>query len=196
MKGLQILVVLCLIGGAIYFLKFSKPSLTSNISQTGNEIIIEAGDVRGTFTRLESFHDTFMLFGGGFINDKNAISPITLSTLQIDQARDIWRQYPDFNKCKSAGAPLAKQMIQGMSFIPTDSNVLAVMKRGLDDSFANVKKGADRVCMTIEGSYLQLEDVQIPEHNLNLTEKFTNMNFFLGAGAEIVECKTLLEEEG
>ena len=196
MKFFLILLILGLIGAGLYFSGVLKPGSmgkSSNVTLTESGASVDLADVKVDFSVTEEFSGDYMLFGGSYLSHKNAVVPTVLSGLHMDDVKDIYKDYPDFHKCASPGASLAKPLVLSLDFIPMDSSVLKELKDAINTFHANIKNDGDRVCVSISGNYLQLKKATIKANSADVTSKYGNLNFRLVDSAEMIDCKNFLE---
>ena len=98
-----------------------------------NELYVEAGDVDAYFELLESFSETYMLFGATPTTYKEAFNEFWLHAISMADLRPIYREHPDFYMCKSPGAPRAQKAVQTMNIITADSSVLEALNEAVSE---------------------------------------------------------------
>jgi hypothetical protein len=161
------------------------------------ELALETADFDVYFELLEPFSETYMVFGGGQMRHKNSFSSITLSTIAMQDARPIYAEYPDFHKCASPGAALAKDALGQMNIVPADSSVLDSLKEVLSEHKDSFKEGGDRVCVKLEGKLLEMASVIVREVGEDIIDQLPNRargNYFLVESAEIVDAQDALDD--
>jgi hypothetical protein len=170
--------------------------VTVQIDEEG-ELAVETADFDVYFELLESFSETYMVFGGGQMRHQNSFSKITLSTISMEDARPIYANYPDFHKCASPGAALAKDAVGQMNIIPSDSSVLDSLKEVLSEHKASFKEGGDRVCVKLEGKMLEMTSVIVRKADEDILDQLPNQardDYFLVESAEIVDAQAALND--
>ena len=193
MKNLLISLVLILSGLAI-LVNCGKE--TVQIDEDG-DLAVETADFDVYFELLDSFSETYMVFGGGQSRHRNSFSKISLSTISMEDARPIYEYYPDFHMCSSPGAALAKDAVGQMNIVPADSTVLKSLKEVLSAHEASIKEGGDRVCVQLEGKMLEMISVIVRKEEDDIIDempKQTRENYFLVESAEIVDTQEALED--
>jgi hypothetical protein len=169
---------------------------TVQIDEEG-ELAVETADFDVYFELLEPFSETYMVFGGGQMRHKNSFSKITLSTISMEDARPIYANYPDFHKCASPGAALAKEAVGEMNIVPADSSVLDSLKEVLSEHEASFKEGGDRVSVKLEGKMLEMTSVIVRKVDEDIIDQLPNQaryNYFLVESAEIVDTQDALTD--
>ena len=169
---------------------------SGNITISGDEVTVHRADLEGTFIATDVLSDTYMLFGGTYTAHKNAISPILMAGLAIEEAKGIYESYPDFFMCGSPGASLAKSLISDLIIIPFSSPVLRTLKDAIDIFKQNIGIGGERVCVALEGEQLEMQSVILKQTKEEIGHRFGQKRFYLVRLAEQVECKSLLEDDG
>jgi hypothetical protein len=161
------------------------------------ELALETSDFDVYFELIEPFSETYMVFGGSQMRHKNSFSSIILSTISMEDARPIYANYPDFHKCASPGAALAKEAVGEMNIIPSDSSVLDSLKEVLSEHKASFKDGGDRVCVKLEGKMLEMTSVIVRKVDEDIIDQLPNQardNYFLVESAEIVDAEASLND--
>ncbi len=163
-----------------------------SVTVTGAEVTVATKDLDVRFSRTSSWSDTIMIFGGASLDHENAVNPITLAGLKIEDARGISESHPDFYRCNSAGAGLSQSLIAQFDLIPADSGILGILKDALDEFNANLRSGGDRVCVRLQGSELKLVSATAREVGGDMSGPLSNSRFYLVTSAEKVEGKAAL----
>ena len=115
-------IVVLLVVGAAAWLAFNflggpgGPDLTVE----GDQVLLATGDLDVRFAKGKTFEDTYMVFGGGELEHRNAVANVTIAGLSLRHAKPIYRRYPDFHRCASPGAGIAKDKIVQLDMIPAD----------------------------------------------------------------------------
>jgi hypothetical protein len=168
---------------------------TTRIDEDG-ELALETADFDVYFELLDSFSETYMVFGGGQMQHKNSFSEINLSTISMEDVRPIYEDYPDFHKCSSPGAAIAKDAVGQMNIVPADSSVLNSLEDVLSEHEASFKEGGDRVCVKLEGKMLEMTSVivrKVDEDIIDQLPKQAREDYFWVESAEIVDTQEALE---
>jgi len=200
MKVFIILVLLILVGvGGYYVWKgdLGRIGASSNVEVLSDEVIVNAGDIKASFIDNGSFYGDYMLFGGTYVAHKNAVGPVLLSGLDIEDAKQIYRDYPNFHRCSSPDASLAKPLVQDLNVVPKDSSITGKLKESLREFNRNInmKDGGERVCISIAGNELEMESAKITKDNIDVTNTFKMKHFQLVHNIEMVECASLLASD-
>ena len=190
MKKLLVLVVVVVVSwfGINQFLSSKGSDLTIN----GDEVLLATGDLDVRFSKGKPFEDTYMLFGGGHIEHRNAIANVSLAGLSVRHAKSISRRYPDFYRCASPGAALAKDRIVDLNMVPANGEMLDFLKSSLEEFNDNINNGGDRVCVQLSGSRLTLTSVEVREVGENVTDTIKMSDFYLVDSASRIECQQVL----
>jgi len=138
---------------------------------TDNEVIVKTGSMDVHFSRGTLFAQTYLIFGGIEMKQSDAIAKISLSGLELNTARFIHSRYPDFNSCKSPGAPLAQKAIRQVAIVPADSEVMDNLRKTLADHQASLHPSGKRVCVRLVGEVLKLESAIIRANNQDVTNE-------------------------
>jgi hypothetical protein len=188
-KLLVLLAVVVIASFAVRQLTSTKgPDLTIN----GDEVLLATGDLDVRFSKRGSFSDTYMVFGGGHLDHRNAVANVTLAGLSVREAKPIYRRYPDFHRCASPGAALAKDKVTQLDMVPVNGKTLRLIKSSLEDFDESIRTGGDRVCVRLRGSHLKLKSVEVREVAENVTDTFKMTDFYLVDSASRVECRQAL----
>ena len=169
------------------------PPLLVNCSQsapslTDEEVVVKAGQLDVHFSRVKPFAATYMLFGGAENNHGNAFTQITLFGLEQNKAKYIHSRFPDFYKCKSAGAPMAQKETCQLDIVAADSKVLKNLKKSLSEFNKNVGNDGDRVCVRLKGEILRLTSAVVREMDQDITNELPpaiHKDYFFVQSAEL-----------
>ncbi|NIO28661.1 MAG: hypothetical protein GTO29_08920 [Candidatus Latescibacteria bacterium] len=162
----------------------SGPSITTD------EVIVKADKLDVHFSRIRSFANTYVIFGGIEMNQSAAISKISLSGLEINIARSIYSRYPDFHMCKSPGAPLAQREVRDLDIVPANSNVMKNLKKTLALHKKSLEPDGKRVCVRLEGEVLKLKSAIVRQLNEDITSQLppqVHHDYYLVESAEVIE---------
>jgi hypothetical protein len=158
----------------------------------GSTVLLATEDLDVRFALRGSFEETYMIFGGAHNGHGNAVSNVTLSVINVQKARPIYRKYPDFYRCSSGGAVLAKNAVADMDLVPADGGSLKALKQSIEDFGDSIRNGSDRVCVALEGRILNMESVEIREIGQDVTHTFPSSRFYLVNDVERVDCRNAL----
>ena len=170
------------------FMAPGGPDLTIN----GDEVSLATGDLDVRFSKGKSFEDTYMVFGGLHLKHPNAVAHVSMAGLSMRDAQPIHRRFPDFDRCASPGASLAKNKVTSLDMVPADGETLKVLASTLEDFEENIAKGGDRVCVQLSGSKLKLTSVEIREAGEDVTDTMKMSEFYLVDSASRIDCKEAL----
>jgi len=189
----KLLVILALIAAGVAL--FKARDMGSGPEITADEVIVATGQMDVYFTRLEPFAETYMVFGGLHMPQKNAISKVSLSALSMRDARAIYATYPDFRKCKSPGAVQAQEAVLQMNIVPSDSDVLEVLKEALVEHGRSLQQGGESVCVRIQGVALEMAEAIIRGSDEDILDQLPSQlreDYYLVQSADIVDALTAL----
>ena len=158
-KKAMLLLILCVL--VFYYYQYGGRSGPA-VAVSDNMVIVSAGDLEGRLLAEGEFTGTLMLFGGTELPHRNAISPLFLAALDSADAGPIYAQYPDFHRCNSPGAELAKHLVQDINVIPSDRSTQTALVNALREFHHNLRSDGERVCVTVSGQSASLLAVRIP----------------------------------
>ena len=191
MKAVLALVFIGLATAGSYI--YSNSASLENITIDGDTVTVDVGDYEAKFLAFLDFRKTYMLFGGGYFQNKNLINPIVLSGLGIVDAKRIYRRYPDFHRCKSPGAALAQPKVKHLNLIPADHRVLAELKATIAEHKENLGSDGDRVCVSLIGKTLDMRSAIVPGHDIDIQDQLPRQTFHLIDSSQRVDCRSLLD---
>ena len=79
MKVVLALILIGPVAGGSY--NAVKSHALKNITIEGDVVTVDVGDYKAKFLAFMEFQKTYMIFGGGYYQNKNLINPIVLSGL-------------------------------------------------------------------------------------------------------------------
>ncbi len=183
MKIGSIVMIVLLIAAGGYFLLNARNSQSVTIED--DMVTLTTGDLECSFILDEELDDTILMFGGAHISMRNVVSPITVSGISVDDALEIHEEHPDFFECNSPGAAQAKQLFEQYSLIPADSSVLSTLKTAIKEFKRTFKNKDPRACVKLKGNLLEIDSIEVPEADADVTSKFKRFNFYLITSAEV-----------
>ena len=158
------LLLLLMIAGAIYGAARhfgyvgSKPgAIELQGSGPGQVLVAGVEGSKVTFTVNGPAKETYMVFGGSA--GGSSFSHASFSGIELAAIRRIARRYPDFHRCNSPGAPEAKRMAEDVQVV-ADRATLATLSVAVKAAAARERAGGERLCATIEGQWLTLEQME------------------------------------
>jgi hypothetical protein len=190
MKTLLVLLAIVVVAG-LGIRQLMKPS-APDLTIRGDEVTLATGDLDVRFSKGKSFEDTFMVFGGGHLEHRNAIANVSLAGLSVSHAKRIQRQYPDFHRCASPGAALAKDRVVDLDMVPADAETLSQLVSTLEEFDDSINNDGDRVCVHLRGAHMKLTSAEIREVGENVTDTFQMTDFYLVDSARRVVCQEAL----
>ncbi len=155
-------------------------------------VTYDEGDYGAKLLSSREFQNTYMLFGGGYFEDKNLMNPIALAGIEIADAKRIYARYPDFHLCASPGAALAQPKVEHLNLIPADGQVLDELKATLEEYEDNLGSDGDRVCVSLTGE-IQVVRSALPEHRIGILDQPLRQTLHLIHSSERVHCTSLLD---
>ncbi|MDP3725715.1 MAG: hypothetical protein Q8R36_00785 [bacterium] len=192
MKAVFVLIVIVLVasGSYNYFIR----DRLKHITVENDAVTIDVDDYVVRFLASGEFRETYMLFGGEYFKDKKLISPIILYGLKLIDAKDIYKRYPDFHRCKSPGAPLAQPKVKGLNLIPANKQVLDELRETIEEFEDNLANDGDRVCVSLVGKNLDMQSAEVPGKNIDIKDQLQPRTFYLINSSERINCKSLLDQ--
>ncbi len=161
MRRLIILAGLLLL--AAYGYKSYSPA-GSSIEVTKDAIVRDTGQLAAHFKRRDRLSGAYMIFGGNIDRKlSNSFSDVSLAALSIGDASNIYRQYPDFHKCKSPGASIAQGLIRTLSVVAENEKAFEALEESLNLHSERLQNNGDRTCVALEGSDISLSSVTLKE---------------------------------
>jgi len=156
-------------------------------------VTVDVGDYQANFLAFLEFQKTYMIFGGGYYQNKNLINPIVLSGLGMVDAKRIYARYPDFHRCASPGAAQAQLRVKQLNLIPANQQVLDELRASLEESEDQLGNDGDRVCVTLVGKTLDMRSAMAPGHTIDIKDQLPLQTFHLIHSSQRVPCKSLLD---
>ncbi len=177
----------------------SQPNQSSQPTQytSGEEIIVSLTNLDIHFERSGSFSETYTVFGGSDLSKENMIEKISIYGIPMDKAISIYERYPDFHKCSSPGAALAKNELVDLHIIPVDSEVLNILKNTISQYEKNLNNDGDRISVKLEGEVLKMTKGIMRKVNGDVTDQLPpqmRQDCYWVKSAEIIETKILFED--
>ncbi len=196
MKAILKLAVIAL--GAFGLYNYFSNGSFENVTVTGDAVVVDAGNFISEFSISGEFQKTYMVFGGGYFKNKNLINPISLSGLNIADAKNIYAQFPDFHRCSSPGASLAIPKTKHLNIIPADNQVLDELRASIKEHERNFSKGKERICVSLTGKTLDTQSTEVPGKNstedMIIIHQIPRQPFYLITSSARVSCKNLLDQ--
>ena len=187
-----LLIMMALATSAFYY--YSNPK---NIRVRGNKVIVDAGNFEAVLSVTGEYLQTHMVFGGSYFQEKNLVNPVSLSVLEIADARDIYKKYPDFHMCKSAGAHLAQNKVRNLNLIPADQKSLKELRALIEEHEENFAAGRERICITLTGKTLSPDSKEVQGRDstgdMRMIYAIPPGPYYLIQSAKRLECKKLLD---
>jgi hypothetical protein len=162
---------------------------------TDDEVLVQTDKLDVRFSRIRPFTGSYMVFGGATLNQSAAFFNISLAALDVNTARSIYAQYPDFDRCKSPGAPLAQQAIDQLDIVPAHSSVNKALKKALALHKKNTEGVSENVCVILSGQILQLRSAVVRDLNEDITSQLppqVHKEYFLVESVEITRFEEMI----
>ena len=191
MKAVLALILIGPVAGGSY--NAVKSHALKNITIEGDVVTVDVGDYKAKFLAFLEFQKTYMIFGGGYYQNKNLINPIVLSGLGMVDAKRIYARYPDVHRCASPGAAKAQLKVQQLNLIPANQQVLDELRASLEESEDQLGNDGDRVCVTLVGKTLDMRSAMVPGHTIDIKDQLPRQTFHLIHSSQTVDCKSLLD---
>jgi len=163
-----------------------------DLSIDGDDVLLATGDLDVRFAKGKSFEETYMVFGGGELDHRNAVANVTIAGLSLRHAKSISRRYPDFHRCASPGASFAKEKVVQLDMVPADGETWEILSTTLEEFDDSIKNDGDRVCVQVSGSKMTLSSAEVREMNEDVTDTFRMSKFYLVDSASRVNCQEAL----
>ena len=188
----KILVILVVAAAAWFGIRQILSSKGPDLTIDGDEVLLATGDLDVRFAKGKPFDDTYMVFGGGHLDHRNAIANVTLAGLSLRDAKPIYQRYPDFHRCASPGAMQAKDKVVQLDMVPVDTEALTILRSSLEEFEDNIRNGGDRVCVRLQGSRMTLTSAEVRQVGEEITDQIQMTDFYLVDSASRVECRQVL----
>ena len=187
----KLIIIVLVVSGLYYYLNDDSHG---NITIEGDAVTVDVGDYEAKFSVSGGFQTTYMLFGGRYFKNKKLIGPVSLSGLVIVDAKNIYARYPDFHRCNSPGASLAKPKVEHLNLIPADEQVLDELKLTIQEYKDNLRNHMDRVCVSLIGKTLDMQSAKVPGMNIDIKDQLPRQTFHLINSSKRINCKYLLDQ--
>ncbi len=162
----------------------------------GREVVVETKQLRVHFTKVGSFSDSFMVFGGHNQRMTNRVDDASMATLAMRHAELISLTYPDFHRCASPGAAQAQQLTETSNFIGASRAAKRALVKAVDLHGERVRSSGDRTCISVSGSQLVFDSLELKETGQDLTAEmgspFEQGSYYLAERVELPSCEDLL----
>ena len=159
-----------------------------------DEVLLATGDLDVRFTKGKPFDGTYMVFGGGKLDHRNALANVSLAGLSVRHAKSIHARYPDFHRCASPGAALAKDKVVSLDIVPADGETLGELRSTLEEFDDSINNGGDRVCVELHGTRLKLASVEVREVGEDVTDTIQMTRFYLVDSVSRVDCQEAMRD--
>ena len=190
----RVLALLAVVGAVWFGIHMASSPKGPDLTIGADEVLLATGDLDVRFTKGKSFEGTYMVFGGGNLDHRNALANVSLAGLSVRHAKTIHRQYPDFHRCASPGASLAKDKVVSLDIVPADGETLGLLRSTLEDFDDSIQSGGDRVCVELHGTRLKLASVEVREVGEDVTDTVQMTKFYLVDSVSRVDCREAMRD--
>jgi len=187
----KLIIIVLVVSGLYYYLNDDSHG---KITIEGDAVTVDVGDYEAKFSVSGEFQTAYMFFGGRYFKNKKLIGPVSLSGLVIVDAKNIYARYPDFHRCNSPGASLAKPKVEHLNLIPADEQVLNELKLTIQEYKDNLRNHMDRVCVSLIGKTLDMQSAKVPGMNIDIKDQLPRQTFHLINSSKRINCKYLLDQ--
>jgi hypothetical protein len=167
----------------------------SGVREDGEMVFVRDDHFEGRYRVTGDLSGDFMVFGGGAMGDQ-ATGHSVVSLMAKSDVRSIAAIYPDFDKCKSDGAPEAKAAMRGYTFFGADAATRRMLQDLPGASLNEIRKNRAHICAHIDGSTLSLVDMKMIDSGEDVTSKLPaliqRVEFALAREAEQIDCAQVL----
>ncbi len=166
-------------------------------SVSGREVVVETQQLRVRFSKVGSFSDSFMVFGGNNARMTNRVEDATMGTLAMRHAELIHQTYPDFHRCASPGAAQAQRLTETSNFIGANGSAKRTLREAVDLHGERVRGNGERTCLSMTGAQLVFESVELKQDGRDVTGEFGRAfeggSYYLAESVELPSCEALLD---
>jgi hypothetical protein len=146
---------------------------------------------------LESGEETYMLFGAAASGDFDSHG--WMAAIPIKMAARLKARYPDFTRCDSPGAAEAQNRVENIKIIAAKREHRAVMRRIVSEFDSRISSGGERLCVTVQGTWLALEASEKGGERLTLEQlrqfipaQALKGQYVMPASFQLRDCKDLI----
>jgi hypothetical protein len=162
----------------------------------GRSVVRDMKDFEVGFTRQEDLSEAYMVFGGDAKQRVNGFTHASVAALPIREARWIAQRHPDFHRCASPGAKLAKDRVEAMSFVAADGAARDALSEAVELHEDRLREDGDRTCFRVNGARLEIESIRVKHDGQDVTRRFAKplarTDFYLAEHVELEDCAALL----
>ena len=162
---------------------------------TDDLVVVKTDKLDVTLSKVRPFSGSYMVFGGTTLNQSAAFFNVSLAGLDVNTARSIYARYPDFDRCKSPGAPIAQQSINQLDIVPASCSVNKTLKKALSMHKKKTEGVNENVCITLVGQIIRLRSAVVRELNEDITSQLPSQvhhDYFLVESATITTFQDVL----
>lgn len=164
----------------------------------GKEVLVSTSSMDVKFIKVRPFSNSYLLFGGTALNHSDAFYKISLAGIELKTAKYLYARFPDFQMCKSAGAPLAQREVRQIDIVPADNKVFKILKKALAEHKKSLEPNDDRKAIVmIKGDLLQFKSAVIRDNGMDITRELppqVHKDYYLVTEAELLDPKTALSD--
>lgn len=197
MRKLIILVVIVAAGYFVYSRYYQGEVTVQDgaVSKEGAIISVAAGGEKRNYTAGQRFEATYMLFGADQVKEAEGF----LSGIPLDRARRLYKKYPDFHRCDSAGAKEAQAMDESILVIPSETRLRNQLNSVAVEFDKRIREKGERLCVKMGGLAMTLESIEKGGTVMTSEEIKSNLppnaitDYVLLEQLESMDCKPLLD---
>jgi len=124
----------------------------------GDRLVVRSAGLETRFVAGGAFRGAYMILDGR--GEDDARSNVRWEVLEHAELARLSILYPDLHRAGSAGAAAGKA--RALFLVAADGGVRRILQGALLESRARLASGGARVCVTLAGRRLALEDVATP----------------------------------
>ncbi|MBI4635243.1 MAG: hypothetical protein HY727_02735 [Candidatus Rokubacteria bacterium] len=156
----------------------------------GRALLVTKGDSKVDFTVGRDVDETFMLFGAQTDAGAEYLSA-WFAGITMPTAIALYKRYPDFHMCKSAGAAEAQRSVQDLSVVSDQAAVRDELAAFVKDFHERIRSGGRRLCLRLVGHELELNSWEYGGAKMAFGSDLKKNNLFVDR-VEAYDCQELL----
>ncbi len=192
----RLLIFVLAVGGGYLLIDKVGVSPFGGPQVSAREVVVETQQFRVRFTKLGSFSDSFMVFGGNADRVTNSTTDATMATLAMRHAELIHLTYPDFHRCASPGAAQAQRLTETSHFIGVGRSAKRTLAKAVKLHGERVRGNGERTCLSVSGAQLVFDSIALKHDGRDMTSElgrtFETGTYYLAERVEIPSCEALL----
>ena len=157
---------------------------------SGDDLIVTTDDLEARFHRTGSLSDSYMVFGGTAVRFQNSFTDVMLVTLDMSEARELQKSYPDFHRCGSPG-----DAVQTTYFVAANPAARDQLSGVLELHDMRQRSGGDRTCLSVRGDRLRLAAVKTRLDGTDITDNVQSAfedPIVYATGVDVIDCQSAL----